>query len=192
MEIWKDIPWYEWKYQVSTFGRVNRLPKQIIRNNWRIQTFSERVLKISKDAYWYGQISLAHCWMVEKHKPHRLVAIAFIWDIPKWKQINHIDWNKFNNNINNLEIVTPSENMIHSYKVLKRVPKGAVINNKKKVVAYYIERKSQKQDLKIIGKYKEFESLKQASEKLNIISSSISACLNWKQKTAWGFIWKYI
>jgi len=55
----------------------------------------------------------------KKHSVHRLVAIAFIDNFNKKTDVNHIDGNKLNNNINNLEWVTKSENIKHSIKILK-------------------------------------------------------------------------
>lgn len=111
MEIFKDIQGYEWIYQVSNIGNIKRLAKEIIRNNWWVQTFKEKQLKISNDSYWYWQISLAHLWIVKKAKPHRLVIQAFVWEIPIDKQINHINWNKLDNRLENAETTKKVKNM---------------------------------------------------------------------------------
>lgn len=67
----------------------------------------------------YLAVSLSHNGAVKKFMIHRLVAIAFIENQEGKSQVNHIDGNKFNNSASNLEWVTPSENMIHSYHVLE-------------------------------------------------------------------------
>lgn len=48
---------------------------------------------------------------------HRLVAKYFIHEIPKGMFVNHIDGNKLNNHVRNLEIVTPKENTLHAMKI---------------------------------------------------------------------------
>lgn len=191
-EIWKDVVGWEGFYMVSNLGNFKRLPKKIIRSNGFVQTFKERKLKPSLDKDGYVQYSLAHIGYVIKIKGHREVVKAFIGDIPKQLQINHKNGIKNDNRVSNLEIVTQSENVIHSYKVLNRKLKGAVVDNNREVIAFSIcKRKSQKCPPIINKPYKEFRSITEASVYINKSTSGISGCLVGKQKTAGGFIWKY-
>ena len=75
--------------------------------------FLKPFLRESTYEYWY--VNLYKDKLKSKHSIHRLVASAYI-DNPKNKpQVNHIDGNKFNNHVTNLEWVTPSENGKHAY-----------------------------------------------------------------------------
>lgn len=99
IEIWKTIPNYK-DYQVSNLGRVKSL-------NYR-NTKKEKILKLSKNNHGYLSCGL-NCKIF---KVHQLVAIAFLNHKPNGFNlvVNHKDFNKTNNNVNNLEIVTMREN----------------------------------------------------------------------------------
>lgn len=103
MEIWKDIKNYENHYQVSNLGRVKSLKHN-----------KERILKLNAGTGYYRvtlSLNTNKCYFV-----HQLVAIAFLnHKIKGEKVINHIDGNRLNNNINNLEIVTQRENVSKAY-----------------------------------------------------------------------------
>lgn len=101
-EIWKDIPGYKGLYQVSSFGNIKnrfKVKKQ------SIDRYGYPCLKLSKDAH------KLHFTV------HRLVAITFISNPYNKPQVNHIDGNKLNNNISNLEWCSNSENAIHAFKL---------------------------------------------------------------------------
>lgn len=100
-EIWKDITGYEGLYQVSTLGRVLSLRKNII-------------LKPGNDKDGYLNINLSLNSKSKTLKIHRIVAKMFIENIDNKPQVNHIDFNKKNNNINNLEWCTIKENSMHN------------------------------------------------------------------------------
>lgn len=102
-EIWKDVeesPIYE----VSNFGRVKK------KNNGRILKLQEH--------NGYKRVYLYVNGKQKKRRVHRLVAIAFI-GMPKDENklfVNHIDGNKSNNHVSNLEWVTHKENIYHAIK----------------------------------------------------------------------------
>ena len=105
-EIWSDIVGYEGHYQISTFGRVKSLKKG-----------REKILMpfIDKDGYF--SIALSKESTVRKFKIHRLVAQAFIPNLDDKPHINHIDGNKMNNHVSNLEWCTNRENNYHAIKM---------------------------------------------------------------------------
>ena len=107
-EIWKDIEGYEGLYQISNLGRVKRLGHQcgaIYRN--------EHLLKpCLRDRYL--SVRLSKNGKVKNCNIHRLVASAFIPNPNNYDVVNHIDTNRMNNNVNNLEWCTQSYNCIHA------------------------------------------------------------------------------
>lgn len=100
MEIWKDIPDYP-NYQVSDTGQVRNIK-------------SGRILKPTL-AKGYPRVVLSVNNVCTPKTVHRLVAEAFHGGIQEDLQVNHIDGDKTNNNADNLEWVTGSENILHSY-----------------------------------------------------------------------------
>lgn len=104
MEVWKDIKGYYGIYEVSNFGNVKSLHSR---------NFGMILNKIN-DNYLY--VNLFYKKKRLKIGIHRLVAIAFIPNPENKPQVNHIDGDKLNNNVSNLEWSTSKENIIHSYK----------------------------------------------------------------------------
>ena len=106
MEKWKDIRGFEGKYAVSDHGRVKHLPDGHILKP-RIHTHGYLRVNLKKKDYYI----------------HRLVANAFLFDVKP--EVNHIDLNKTNNNVSNLEWCTRGENIAHGYKMGSRTNPGA-------------------------------------------------------------------
>lgn len=120
IEVWKDITGFENLYQVSNYGRVKRLSRKIynkgLLKNKKYFYCKEIILKNSTVSKGYKGVTLVKNGKRYHKKVHRLVAIEFIPNIDNKPQINHIDCNKANNMVNNLEWCTNSENQIHAYK----------------------------------------------------------------------------
>lgn len=116
-EEWEDIPGFEGKYAASTFGRIKRYAgyysttfkgKALIRFN-KEKVISGNSLSVKG----YKRVNLTDG---KTHFVHRLVATTFITNPSNKPQVNHIDGNKLNNHVSNLEWVTNQENRNHAVK----------------------------------------------------------------------------
>jgi hypothetical protein len=111
-EIWKDVVWYEWLYQISNFWHSRRLWKIIIDN--RVKRFVRwRILRDTTTNLWYIINTLTKDWKQKKYLRSRLVAQAFHWlDINNKKiYVCHKDDNPLNNRVDNLFLWSQKDNM---------------------------------------------------------------------------------
>ncbi len=113
-EEWKSIINYEDLYQISNFGRIKSLSR-IINCNGYNKTIPERILKETINRNGYIDISISKNGKKSILRPHRLVGIYFISNPNNLDMINHIDGNRSNNHINNLEWVNRRENSCHRF-----------------------------------------------------------------------------
>lgn len=110
-EIWQDIKGYEGIYQISNLGKIKSIARDT--SNVCKQT---RLLKPTKDRdRGYLIVTLCKNNKYKTVRVHRIVAETFIPNPENKSQVNHIDGNKLNNNVNNLEWCTASENIRHSW-----------------------------------------------------------------------------
>ena len=103
-EIWKDVVGYEGLYKVSNLGRVKK----------PMGAYSIILKPFVQD---YKMVSLSSNHKSRKFLVHRLVAQAFIPNPNDKEEVNHIDGNKLNNVVDNLEWCTKSENVEHAYRL---------------------------------------------------------------------------
>jgi len=106
-ETWSDIKGYEGVYKISTHGNVRSFTSH--KNGEQ--------LKPASDKFIYKWVNLSKNGEHKKHLIHRLVASAFIENKHGFEQVNHIDGNKLNNHVENLEWCTKSQNMKHAFKI---------------------------------------------------------------------------
>lgn len=114
-EVWKDIIDFP-NYQISNYGRIKskeRFTNVGIKNIKKVKR-KEKILKLSHNAKGYAQTILYRNKKPYPVKIHRLVAIHFIPNKENKPQVNHIDGNKQNNYVGNLEWVTDLENKHHA------------------------------------------------------------------------------
>lgn len=116
-EIWKDIKDCEGRYQISNIGRVKSLARDVVCGMGNVVRFPERILKPQNTTDGYFGVNIKINGKYRLRKIHRFVAQAFIPNPNDLPQVNHIDGNKLNNSVENLEWVTPHENILHSWKV---------------------------------------------------------------------------
>jgi hypothetical protein len=102
-EYWKDIPGFESRYIVSSFGNVASI------------IFTKRILKQHKHVKGYLKVRLMKDRVYYDFFVHRLVMHAFIGESDL--QVNHKNGIKTDNNIKNLEYNTASENLKHAFKI---------------------------------------------------------------------------
>ena len=122
-ETWKPIKGYEDYYEVSSLGRFRSLPK-IVGGRWGKCQYKGKVVKtVENPSHGYGQVSLVGNGKKTTHRAHRLIAEAFIDNPDNKPYVNHIDCNKMNNCVDNLEWVTAKENTAHLHKLGRSNPR---------------------------------------------------------------------
>lgn len=123
------------------------------------------------DKYGYKYIVIRKGGARKKYLVHRLIAKAFIDNKSNLPEVNHIDGNKANNNVENLEWVTTSENQLHS--------------------RYSLGNQTGFHDVPIvcIETGKTYKSTRDAWRATGVGYSHISECANGKRKTAGGYHW---
>lgn len=152
-EEWRDIKDFEGLYRISNYGRIKSKRNRILREAHNQKGYSQ--ICLFKDS--------------EKHtrKVHRLVAQAFIPNPDNLPEINHIDKDKTNNTMNNLEWCDTLYNINYSLS--------------KPIIQYDLD-----------GNFvKRWASISDACKNLNKGTSLIFRCCKNKNKSAYNYIWKY-
>lgn len=184
MELWKDVDGYEGKYQVSNFGQVRSLERKVS-NHTGLLTVKPRFLKQAKNHKGYPIVYLSDGKKQKTITVHRLVAIAFIPRIAGKPQVNHIDGNKANNHLENLEWCDNRENQIHAYKLGLNRATGRAGKPKKPVIQIDVVTNEIVMEHSSIADAARFVGCK--------TSSLIGACCRneYGRKTICGYKWKY-
>lgn len=178
-EIWKDICGYENLYKVSNLGRVMSLNY----NN----THSPHIMALTKSSTGYLHVQLYKNKKPRTFNVHRLVADAFIKAVSFAEEINHIDGNKENNSVSNLEWVTKSENQLHSLKLGLHSPSP----NKNRFGKDNPSSKSILQYDKSGNFIRRWDSVSDAARFFNVRPSTISICLTGRRPSMCGYKWLY-
>lgn len=165
MEIWKDIEGYDGLYQVSNMGRVKSL-----------KFGKEKILKSAKNNMGYLLIVLCKEGKPKTFMVHRLVAQAFIPNPDNLLEINHIDEDKTNNRVENIEYCDRSYNLNY----------GTRNNKVSKANSIPVLQFTKNGEF-----IKKWDSMIEAEKELGINPGNISKCSKGKIKTAYGFVWLY-
>ena len=162
MEHWKPIAGYD-GYEVSSLGRVRSMKHKKV-----------KILKPGNAGYGYLAVNLCKNGKVKYMKVHRLVAEAFIPNPQNLETVNHIDEDKTNNNVNNLEWMTQADNNRYGTRIAR------------------CSKQVQMFDKSTGELLATFPSIKEAELQTGISSGNICSCCNGnRDKSAGGFVWKY-
>lgn len=113
-EIWKDIPGYEGKYQVSNMGRVKSLSRKVRCTHGAYRTLAERILRPGKRADGHTSVVLGHG--AHGSQVHQLVMLAFVGPPPDKHEVCHINGNPQDNRLENLRYDTRTQNILDVYR----------------------------------------------------------------------------
>ena len=174
-ERWKDIPGYEGLYQASNYGQIRSVDniQHVLWHGKIVEKHKHgRLIKQGKHRGGYKVVWLSKHGTVKAHTVHRLIANTFIQNPNNLPEVNHIDGNKENNKIDNLEWVNRTENLLHAYKKLNRSN-----GNEKRIVC--------------VETGMTYKSIRQAANDYSISSSAIQEVLRGRNKTAKGKHWEY-
>tara|TARA_R100001198_G_C5240711_1_gene218019 strand:- start:37 stop:624 length:588 start_codon:yes stop_codon:yes gene_type:complete len=177
-EEWRDIEGFEGKYQVSDLGRVRSLDR-IIYNKRFNKNINRKGVVIKPRVNKAGYLSVL-LYRNNKSVPryiHRLVAINFIKNPHMLPEVNHIDENKGNNHLDNLEWCTRSQNINHG-SCIERISDG---QKKKRVAQIHKD-----------GTIKIWKSLTEAGSGNISKMSNISSCAKGRYKTSMKCKWVFL
>lgn len=179
-EVWQDIEGYEGLYQASTYGRIKGLQRTT--NKWDGErTVPEKIIKFfQKKNSGYLLVSLYKNGVSKKFLVSRLIYSTFYGSIPIGMQVNHINENKQDNSIQNLNLMTPKENTNWGTAIQRRVEKQRLTNGKKVV--------QMDKSGNIVATY--FSAI-EAARQNGYCNVSISLCCRGKQPEYRGYIWRY-
>lgn len=186
-EIWRDIKGYEGLYQVSNMGNVKSLSRKVKCLNNKYRTINGKVLKIMQMNNGYLFVGLWKNNKTERKLVHRIVAETFIPNPENKPEVNHIDGDKHNNNVENLEWCTRSYNTLHSYtiglreKQRNKIRQNNILNKSKIVIQYDLQG----------NLIKEWESVSAIAKHYNYSQGAISNCCRHERNKAYGYKWEY-
>jgi len=166
-EVWKDVTGYEGLYKVSDFGRVFSVRRNSI---------------LSPGIGRYLIVVLCKNGTKREIAVHRLVAEAFCKKRSDATEVNHINENRYDNRAVNLEWCTRLENIRHGTGIQRHADAQRNDSRSKQINQISI-------DGDLIAS---FPSVREMNRITGYDRAAIQRCAKGKQKTAYGFVWRYV
>ena len=177
MEEWKPVKNYEQYYEVSSLGRIRSLDRKTIFKDGRVRQFYGKVLIINTvNNSGYLTVSLHDRGKSKTFLVHRIVAEAFVENPNQYTEVNHIDQNKKNNRVENLEWCTNKENVNHG----NEIERGA-----KKQRRNFVQLDMDGNLVKVWSGFKKMQ------RETGVQRKSVYECCVGKRDSYMGYKWKY-
>ena len=159
MTAWKTVPDYP-AYEASNEGEIRNKK-------------TGRILKKQNNSQGYYTLTLRKNNEPHQVRVHRVVASSFYSDVDFYENldVNHIDGNKHNNNVNNLEFCTRRENVNHAFRTGLRKPRSMI-------------------QVEVIETGKVYSSIRECAREGGYDQSAICKCLSGKQDNYKGYHFK--
>lgn len=182
-EIWKAIQNYEGLYEVSNWGRVKSLERDVIIVRYGkpyVRHRMERILEQYEDKDGYVMVSLSKNGVRESKTIHKLVATAFIPNPNGYTNVHHINHDHKDNRVENLMWIDRYEHHV-------------LHQNDRASAAKETLSKRVDQINKVTGEVlRQWDSVMDAARELGLCPTHISKCAQGKRKTHGNFVWKYV
>jgi hypothetical protein len=217
-EIWKDVVGWEGMYLVSNLGNIRSLDR-LVRGPHPEGRIIKGKLRKLLTVKGYLSINLIDkkSGKSTRNSVHRFVAEAFIPNTDNKPEVNHIDGNKKNNKVDNLEWCTRIENVRHAINTglmkphvvteeHKAILRACAIKNQN-LLKWQKDNKDKMREMALhasliqVRRVKQFDkngvfisqydSIAEASRTTGISSQNISRCASGKHRTSKGFKWEY-
>lgn len=160
---WREVKEYS-NYEVNQLGEIRHKKRQ-------------KILKPRDNNGGYQYVNFKINGKNTNFAVHRIVANAFIPNPNGYTEVNHKDYNKKNNCVDNLEWVSSSQNKQHSYlKQENKKSRGKAVNQYTKEGIFL----------------KTFDSVSDAAKELGCCVAAISNCCLGRTKTSQGFRWSFV
>ena len=194
-EEWRDIPHYEGLYQVSNLGQIRSIDRFVRRGIGTTKMLKGIILNPLFQRNGYMFVILSKNGKTKRMAIHRAVALAFIPNPDNKSEVNHINEDKRDNRVSNLEWITIHDNRCYGTRIERGIAnrdqtgkkngmfgrKGAMNPQSRKILQYDLS-----------GNFiREYENIRIAAEMTNSNPSSISRVAKGYIKQTNSFIWRY-
>ena len=189
-EEWRPVVGYEGLYEVSNMGRVRSLDR-LVRHPYGKALKKGKIIKPTLKNSGYYNSELRIDGRVKYPLVHRIVYEAFVGPIPEGMQINHINEDKTDNRLENLNLMSPKENISWGTCIARRAKKLSIVKKGKNTHGDNPNATQILQFDKDGNLIKEWDSIKSAADHYGICVQSVWRYLKGKVNPSGGYIWKY-